>query len=177
MKATEPLTDVELAEIEARRAAASPGPWRPGACQKYNVFIPYADALEGPHGERVVLRMNEHFPYEADASFVGHAWEDMGRLIATVAHLQLVLAQESDECSLRAARIDQLTYELSDRERDLRTRDEELARLRQACARAATYVDRATAIIKASLGADEAAIKDALGLVAKLRALAKGGIP
>lgn len=84
MSAAGPLTADELVEIEARRAAASPGPWRPGRYEKHHVYIPYADGLEGPGGERVVLRMNPHFPYEADATFVGHAWEDIGRLLATV---------------------------------------------------------------------------------------------
>ena len=52
--------------------AATEGPWRAGAVDTWHVFAPNRgpDAM-GP--ERVLLRMNEHFPYMADAAHIAHA--------------------------------------------------------------------------------------------------------
>lgn len=63
----------DLDDLRRKARAATPGPWRAGAVQKDRVFAPYAGALEGPNGERVLLRMNEHFPNEADAAFIAAA--------------------------------------------------------------------------------------------------------
>lgn len=59
-------TSLRLAE------AATPGPWRAGAVDTWHVFAPstHADAM-GP--ERVLLRMNMHFPFVADAAHIAHA--------------------------------------------------------------------------------------------------------
>jgi hypothetical protein len=54
-------------ELRALVAAMSAGPWRQGRVEKHHVFVPCADCL-GP--ERVLLRMNEHFPHEADCAAI-----------------------------------------------------------------------------------------------------------
>ena len=85
------LSAARLAEIREREAAATKGPWRAGVVDKDRVFVPYDGALEGPNGERVILRMNAHFPFEADAAFVAHAREDVPALLA---HLDALAAGE-----------------------------------------------------------------------------------
>src|ERR1700753_1503500 len=77
------VSELDLDAIEAGARAALeevPDPrargWRPGASEKH-VYVPYAEALEGPNGERVLLRdrillgdtegslrMNPHFAHE-----------------------------------------------------------------------------------------------------------------
>ncbi len=54
-------------ELRALVAAMSARPWRQGRVEKHHVFVPCAECL-GP--ERVLLRMNEHFPHEADAAAI-----------------------------------------------------------------------------------------------------------
>ncbi len=71
-------------EAVERAGKATPGWWRAGAVQKDRVFCHYANALEGPNGERTLLRFNEHFPHEADAQFVEHSRADVPLLGAAV---------------------------------------------------------------------------------------------
>ncbi len=54
-------------ELRAVFAAMSARPWRQGRVEKHHVFVLCADGF-GP--ERVLLRMNEHFPHEADAAAI-----------------------------------------------------------------------------------------------------------
>lgn len=43
-------------------------PWRVGTVEKWHIFVPHPEGPAGPAcGERVLLRFNEHFPYEEDA--------------------------------------------------------------------------------------------------------------
>jgi len=66
------LTDVELAELQAKAERATPGPWRNGSVEKYNVFVECRDP-ESLGMERVLFKMNTHFSYEADATFIAAA--------------------------------------------------------------------------------------------------------
>jgi hypothetical protein len=51
--------------------AATPGPWREGTVEKWNVFCEQGADLSH---ERVLLRMNSHFKgYAADAAFIAAA--------------------------------------------------------------------------------------------------------
>lgn len=94
------MTPAELDEIEARAAAATPGPWRPGTSEKGSVFSPFALALEGPNGERNLLRLNPNFRVVEDAVFIAAARADVPALVAEVRRLlALPIAQEE----LRAA--------------------------------------------------------------------------
>ena len=64
------MSALDLAAMRARALAATPGPWRAGAVEKRSVFAPYAGALEGPGGERNLLRLNPYFRVEADAAHI-----------------------------------------------------------------------------------------------------------
>jgi len=80
-----PLTDVELAEIEARANAATPGPWE--LCQSEthcHVVYPDDTHVGGVDGE--------HW-WPADAEFVAHARTDIPRLLAEVRALRKELAR------------------------------------------------------------------------------------
>ena len=56
----------ELAE------AATPGPWREGSVETYNVFVECRDP-ECLGTERVLLKMNTHFDHRTDAAFIAAA--------------------------------------------------------------------------------------------------------
>lgn len=120
-EASAPSVNIEALRTLAREAAeragkATRGPWRHGAAQKDRVFIPFIDALEGPNGERVLLRLNEHFPYEADALFIASARTDVPALASAVE--QLADALEEAEHKL---------YEVSDELRTERKRHQQAA--------------------------------------------------
>lgn len=61
------MSKPSISELEALRAKMTPGPYRQGAVEKYNVFCPCEDAL-APELGRVLLAMNPHFPYVDDAA-------------------------------------------------------------------------------------------------------------
>lgn len=76
------ITARELVEWEAITNARTPGEWRQGAVEKYNVFCSADDPdVLAPGLGRVLLGMNTHFPYEADAAFIALASIAMSRLI------------------------------------------------------------------------------------------------
>lgn len=83
--------------------AATEGPWRAGAVDTWHVFAPNRgpDAM-GP--ERVLLRMNEHFPYMADAAHIAHAHPGRVRAwLGAVARLRERAAEgHSEECMATA---------------------------------------------------------------------------
>lgn len=55
---------MKAAELRAIVGRMTDAPWRHGAAEKYNIFVRYADALEGPAiGERVLLKANTNFAY------------------------------------------------------------------------------------------------------------------
>jgi hypothetical protein len=67
---------VNYDDLYAKAKAASPGPWRNGTQERWHVFVPNNQPLAmGP--ERVLLRMNEHFPFEADAAYIAAASPDV----------------------------------------------------------------------------------------------------
>lgn len=67
------MTDIPdlIARVRELDKAATKGPWRVGRAETFHVFCPstHADAM-GP--ERVLLRMNEHFPHETDAALIAY---------------------------------------------------------------------------------------------------------
>lgn len=65
------LTDERLAEIEALARKATVPTWRQGTVWTACIMVPHHEGLAGPGGERVLLRMNEHFPHEDDCAFIG----------------------------------------------------------------------------------------------------------
>lgn len=85
------MTPAELDALERLCEAATPARWRAGAVEKHHVFARHDEGLAGLGGERVLLRMNEHFPHEADAAFIAAAREAVPALIAEVRHLRTVV--------------------------------------------------------------------------------------
>lgn len=65
-----------LDDLEALHAKATVGPWRHGAVEKYHVFT----WLPEGH-ERVLCRMNEHFPHEDDARAIAAAHNALPALL------------------------------------------------------------------------------------------------
>lgn len=81
------MTSEELDAIEARAKAATPGPWRVGSEEQWHVFgDPDGDHIMGRgYGiGRVLLGMNIHFPYDADAAFIAAARSDVPALVAAL---------------------------------------------------------------------------------------------
>jgi len=68
--------DLDLDDLEAKARAATPGWRRQGTVEKHHVFIQHDHGI-APELGRVLLRMNEHFPYEADAAFVAACSPDV----------------------------------------------------------------------------------------------------
>jgi len=62
----------DLDDLEAKARAATPGPWRQGHVERSHVFCP-ASHVDRMADERNLLRLNPHFPYEADAAFIAAA--------------------------------------------------------------------------------------------------------
>lgn len=88
----------DFAELERRARAATQGLWRQGSVEKYNVFVPCTgDECMG--NERVLLRMNTHFPYkaeyEADAAYIEAARPSI--VLALIAELRRLRSEVSDE--------------------------------------------------------------------------------
>lgn len=77
---TNPLTEQELNEIQARADAASPGPWFEHADPRKYVYIPNAS------DEQVI------FDRDKNAQFCAHAREDVPCLVAEVRRLQAKVA-------------------------------------------------------------------------------------
>lgn len=98
----EPLSDAELADIETRVQAASPGPWRS-----------WIEGRDHFGGDSVVSTANGEFyfyvrtyledrPTEehrqqsaADQDFIAHARDDIPRLIAEIRRLRALATQQS----------------------------------------------------------------------------------
>ena len=84
-----PLTDAELAAIEARAEAATPGPWT----SAYHHGSPYKRQelrmLFGGHGGALVRGARDYAVLTApDAHFVAAARTDIPRLVAEVRRLR-----------------------------------------------------------------------------------------
>lgn len=80
-------TDQQLDEIEARRKAATPGPWTPHAETYPHLVIQGPKGVHPSDAEGVIstnLAVNE----AADAAFIAHAPEDVRVLVAEVRRLR-----------------------------------------------------------------------------------------
>ena len=93
----DPLTDADLARLEALCAAATPGPWaqhvrRFGECD-YSVgpAIPRADLHVGSDALRIDLRCRQR-QVEADAEFICESHAALPALLAEVRALRRVIA-------------------------------------------------------------------------------------
>lgn len=53
------MSDLDLAELERLEADATPGPWRAGYVEREHVFCAVGASMAH---ERVLLRLNTHFP-------------------------------------------------------------------------------------------------------------------
>ncbi len=83
------LTDEQLAEAEAIDKARTPGLWRQGSVEKYNVFCDCDDPdVLAPALGRVLLRMNTYFPHERDAAAIENWSSVVTALLAEVRALR-----------------------------------------------------------------------------------------
>jgi hypothetical protein len=84
------ISDQELREMWDRLRAASPGPWRPMIEGRDHVagddFIMIGEGAERSD-DMYVLRENRPADRE-DLDFIGHARQDMERLLGEVEHLR-----------------------------------------------------------------------------------------
>ncbi|UPZ27699.1 hypothetical protein MUK60_07605 [Streptomyces sp. LRE541] len=107
---TSPLTEQQLVEIEARKSAATKGPWR---------GTPATDAMVGEiwsTGDKTRCLARVSWPanavfdaqapveaVDANTAFIAHAPQDVEALLAEVRRLRAALAEsESDVALLRA---------------------------------------------------------------------------
>lgn len=72
-------TEAELVELEARARAASL-PYRSGTHDADAIYVRCDEGLQGHGGERVLLRANKHFPFEADIAYLSAAGNMAPRL-------------------------------------------------------------------------------------------------
>lgn len=73
--------------------AATQGNWRQGSVEKHHVFVDEPrEQLLG--NERVLLRMNAHYPYEHDAAFIAAA--DPGTVLLLLAEIGRLRAERDD---------------------------------------------------------------------------------
>jgi hypothetical protein len=99
--------------------AATPGEWRQGSIEKYHVFVECRDA-ESLGQERVLLRMNTHFDYEADAAFIAEARVAVSDLLVentrlrTLVREALSMIKTYDGGVSADARITAITSEVSE---------------------------------------------------------------
>lgn len=80
MSDPKPLNDAELAEIEKRTDAATPGPWEPKAL--YLIFKMIANEDQGWKDE---LPDGAWYPRRNDDKFIAASRTDIPRLLATIA--------------------------------------------------------------------------------------------
>ena len=97
------FTDEQLAEIERRAEAASPGPWQAfveGRDHTSGDTIIRMGAFDGSHPDMYISTCddsgNPNRVSDADWDFVAHARQDVPRLVAEVRRLQAVVSM-SDE--------------------------------------------------------------------------------
>lgn len=149
----------DVIEHDRRMTAA---PWRPGAVEKGKVFVPCTCCM-GP--ERVLLTMNPHFEYDADAVGIA-AYRTAAPRLAT--ELRDALAERDNlNRSLKADRCDRRGWgaafcdALSDLDQLRKERDEARASLRDAIdALSEVKVSRDTAL--ELLESTQAKLRDAL---------------
>jgi hypothetical protein len=77
------MTPDELRQIEARHAAASPGPWRYEPRDYTPRIVRAASGLDLP--------AHCYGTNPADAEFIVHAWQDVRRLVAEVERLRVAV--------------------------------------------------------------------------------------
>lgn len=85
-----PLTDQQLADIEARANAATPGPWCTDSWEIYQ-GAEYQPGLSEWIGE--TCRADDSDGSRNDAEFIAHAREDVPALLAEVDRLRTDLAE------------------------------------------------------------------------------------
>ena len=103
-----PLTDTQLAEIEARHTAATPGPWGVyefGGSSMIDVAAALEDTGTGYRARREICRLEDEpldndpthrewtaeedwAQVQADAQFIAHAPEDVAALLAEIRRLR-----------------------------------------------------------------------------------------
>lgn len=99
---TPPITDEQLAELEALERAATPGEWRAGYVDHDCVFV-VNDAPDAMGPERVLLRMNKHFPRNhEDTTLIAAARTALPSLLAELRETReaLALVAEAHDAAL-----------------------------------------------------------------------------
>ncbi len=95
------MTDIDIAAITARAEAATPGPWVQG--QIHRESINHSDATRPGYIGDTSRDLNGN--YEADATFIAHAREDIPALLAENARLREGRASDAQLCERLAERI------------------------------------------------------------------------
>ena len=90
------VRQLDIEPIKRRFLAATQGPWGTGVdgapfFRGFTAVTCPAETEQCGHS-RVLLEMNTHFPFEADAVFIANAWQDVDNLLAEVEYLRTELA-------------------------------------------------------------------------------------
>lgn len=136
-----------IAEATEVQQGVTPGDWRPGTVRPaVEVYCSHPEGLAGPADERLLLRLNEHFPSVADARFIARSRSLVPELVAA---LQGVCAQAeeleqelgcwtdatgTDQHDLAARHRDEQATLVQDLRRQLRLVEDELRVARAAIA-------------------------------------------
>ena len=91
------MTKEQLAEIKARLAAATPGPWDTSPHVPHAVFV----AARGEDGSRrhIVAAGPTSIGTPEDAAFIAHAPEDIGAMLAEIERLQTSAKANEEHCA------------------------------------------------------------------------------
>ena len=89
------MTEQELAEIEARANAATPGPWD----SAYGMTGTFVFEVLNEDDAHCTIAELSRFNQRNDAAFISHAREDIPALIAEVRRLRQRRCRQSDEAS------------------------------------------------------------------------------
>jgi hypothetical protein len=112
--------NLDLSAIEARAAAATPGPWRED-WEGTNHFEVISDAADSPRywvltvssPNRQLLIHNAAPCHGPDLTFIAHARSDIPALVAEVRCLEVALANMTAECDSSLARVALAEYSLA----------------------------------------------------------------
>jgi len=119
------MSDVDAKGLREMLARATARPWRVGYVEKHHVFVRCQDCF-GP--ERVLLRMNEHFPHDADAELIVAA---VNRLAGLLDENERLTRERDEAVALRYAAQDEASLNRRARDAAVRERDAITARVRE----------------------------------------------
>lgn len=72
---------IDTEKLRALLAAATPGPWRAGTVETWNVYADPNGDVMAPGLGRVVAQMNRHYPHSNDAALIAAAVNALPELL------------------------------------------------------------------------------------------------